>query len=105
MRPVWQMVDSYACNKTHRRNTGTLRTFVLDGHGMYIISELRECNLTCEPTLFMKLDLPTLGYPHTSSVRVAGSMPGSRPMCCRTSSRYLSDGPCRFMMVHIRPCG
>lgn len=35
----------------------------------------------------MKEDLPTLGYPVTRTVRVAGSMEGRRDRCCLTCSR------------------
>lgn len=54
-------------------------------------------------TLFMKLDLPTFGYPHTSSVRAEGSIDGSRERCWRTCSRYESVGACLRISVHMRP--
>ena len=38
-------------------------------------------------TLFMKLDLPTLGKPHRISVRSVGSIEGRRDMCFLTSSK------------------
>jgi len=40
-----------------------------------------------ESTLFMKLDLPTLGKPQMTNVRVLGSIDGRRARCCRTCSK------------------
>lgn len=51
----------------------------------------------------MKLDLPTLGKPVSSSVRVLGSRAGRRARCLRTSSRYESDAFCLLSSVHMRP--
>ena len=36
----------------------------------------------------MKLDFPTFGKPHISSVRVFGSIDGKRDKCCLTCSKY-----------------
>ena len=54
-------------------------------------------------TLFMNDDLPTLGKPVTSSVRVFGSSAGSRLMCLRTSSRYANAAFWRLSSVIMRP--
>ena len=52
-------------------------------------------------TLLMKLDLPTLGKPHTSNVRVFGSIDGRRDNAWRVISKYASDWCCLFIIVAI----
>lgn len=52
-------------------------------------------------TLFMKLDLPTLGNPHISNVLVFGSIDGNLDKCCLTCSRYSKLCFCLFIIVHI----
>lgn len=54
-------------------------------------------------TLFMKLDLPTLGKPVSRRVLVLGSRAGRRARCRRTSSRYERDAFCLLSSVHMRP--
>ena len=66
------------CQTDHKGNKPYRVSSVTISHHSYLVRAMH--------TLFIKLDLPTFGNPHTSRVLVLGSIDGSLATCCRTTN-------------------
>ena len=66
------------CQPDHKGNKPYRVSSVTISHHLYVVRAMH--------TLFIKLDLPTFGNPHTSRVLVLGSIDGSLATCCRTTN-------------------